>query len=517
VLLLLGAAPRSVLAQAENVFTYGTSQATMLFDPAKHRDETESINIFNTYDSLVRPIRLGAQLLVRPWLAESWTASADAKTWTFKLRKGVKFHDGSELTAADVAFSMDRMLKIDQGFSSLWKGLLEPGDTVATDRYTVVFNLRQPFAIFIPTLVQFHIVNQALCRAQEKNGDLCQDYLLTHDAGSGAFRVERLQLGQEILFSRFADYFQGPAQLTKVVWKVIPERATQVTALKTGAIDAVDQWLSPEAYKSLEGMPGIVVQRDPQLQLYLHQMHTKKPPFDDVHCRRAVLYAFDYDTAIESIFRGGAQAVGPVPVLAPGWNAALQPYRRDVEAAKKALAQCKYTPEQLAQMELTYLFVAGFTLEEKLGLLMRENLQDIGMKLKLESLPWAQITETAKTSETTRHFTAIFHTMKIPHPDSHTTLMFSPETRTAGGSYLNMNWYEHAEATALMTRARTTVDEAEQMQLYARVQAIVHTEAASLFIANPEHRIAFRNRVKGYTFNGVLGYDLLFWQLRVER
>lgn len=517
VLLLAVLVAGTVGAQQEIVFTYGTSQETMLFDPAKHVDETQSINIFNTYDPLVRPVRIGAQLVVLPWVAESWTVSPDAKTWTFKIRPGIKFHDGTELTAEDVAFSMDRMLTIGLGYASLWKGLLEPGDTEVVDRYTVRFNLRKPFAILTPTLVQFHIVNKDLCLANEKEGDLCQDYLLTHDAGSGAFEVESVELGREIIFRKFEDYFMGPALIDKVVWKVIPERATQVAALKTGDIDMVDQWLLPEVYEDLEGTPGIRVQRDPQLQLYLHQMNNKKPPFDDVHCRRAVLFAFDYETAIRDIFKGGAQAIGPVPILAPGWNPTLRPYRRDLEAARNELAQCKYTPEELQGMKLTYLFVAGLALEEKLGLLMRDNLKDIGLNVELESLPWGQLMGTAKTPETTRHFTAIFHTMKIPHPDSHTYLMFHPETRAAGGNYINMNWYENPEVTELLDQARITIDPTEQFRLYGRAQEIINEEAASLFIANPEHRIAFRDYVKGYTFNGILGYDLWFWKLRIER
>jgi peptide/nickel transport system substrate-binding protein len=503
--------------QGEVVFTYGTSQETMLFDPAKHVDETQSINVYNTYDPLVRPVRIGGQLVVLPWAAESWEASPDATTWTFRIRKGIKFHDGSELTAEDVAFSMDRMLTIGQGYSSLWRGLLEPGDTEVVDRYTVRFNLRKSFAIFVPTLVQFLIVNKDACLANEKDGDLCQDYLLTHDAGSGPFQVESVELGRQIVFRKFPDYFMGPAFIDKVVWKVIPERATQVAALKAGDVDMVDQWLTPEAYEDLERTPGVVVQRDPQLQLYLHQMNNKKPPFDDVYCRRAVLYAFDYETAIRDIFKGGRQAIGPVPVLAPGWNPALTPYRRDLEKARQELAQCKYSEDELKKMELTYLFVAGLALEERLGLLMRDNLKDIGLNVKLESLVWSQLQETAKTPETTRHFTAIFHTMKIPHPDSHTYLMFHPGTRAGGGNYINMNWYENPEVTKLLDQARATTDPAEQFKLYAKVQEIVYEEAASLFIANPEHRIAFRDYVKGYTFNGILGYDLFFWKLRIEK
>ncbi|MFQ5989635.1 MAG: ABC transporter substrate-binding protein [Candidatus Methylomirabilales bacterium] len=512
-LLLVGLV--TVGAQAETVFTYGTSQETMLFDPGKHVDETQSINIFNTYDPLVRPVRIGAQLVLRPWLAESWSASPDARIWTFKLRRGVKFHDGTELTAEDVAFSMDRMTRIGLGYASLWRGLLGPGDTVAPDRYTVVFNLKKPFAIFIPTLVQFFVVNKDLCLANEQAGDLCQGYLVSRDAGSGPFQVENVEIGREIIFRRFDGYFMGPALIDKVVWKVIPERATQVAALKAGAVDMVDQWLSPEVYADLERTSGIVVQRDPQLQLYLHQMNNKKPPFDDVHCRRAVLLAFDYETAINDIFRGGAQAVGPVPVLAPGWNPALQPYKRDLEAARAELAQCKHSAQALRNMELTYLWVSGVTLEERLGLLMRDNLKDLGMKVKLEAMLWAQLQETTKSPEAARHFTAIFHTLKIPHPDSHTYLMFHPGTRGAGGNYINVNYFEKPAASELLDRARVTVDPTEQLQLYGKAQEIVNKDAASLFIANPEHRIAFRDRVKGYTFNGILGYDLFFWKLRI--
>ncbi|MFQ5795429.1 MAG: ABC transporter substrate-binding protein [Candidatus Bipolaricaulia bacterium] len=515
VLLLVGWV--TVGVQAETVFTYGTTQATMLFDPGRHVDETQSINVFNTYDPLVRPIRIGGQLVIRPWLAESWSASPNAQTWTFNLRKGVKFHDGTELTAEDVAFSMDRMTRIGLGYASLWRGLLGPGDTVAADRYTVVFNLRQPFAIFVPTLVQFFIVNKDLCLANEQAGDLCQNYLVNHDVGSGPFEVESVEIGREITFRKFDDYFMGPALVDKVVWQVIPEPATQVAALKAGAIDMVDQWLTPEVYEDLERTSGIVVQRDSQLQLYLHQMNNKKPPFDDVHCRRAVLYAFDYETAINDIFRGGAQAVGPVPVLAPGWNAALQPYTRDLEAARRELAQCKYSAQELRNMELTYLWVSTAPIEERLGLLMRDNLKDIGLNIKLESMLWAQVLETTESPETARHFTAIFHTLKIPHPDSHTYLMFHPGTRAAGGNYINVNYFEKPTASDLLDRARVTVDSTEQLQLYAQAQEIVNEDAASLFIANPEHRIAFRDYVKGYTFNGILGYDLFFWKIRIDR
>jgi len=120
VVVLLGGLAIGVAHAEEVVLTYVTHQETMCFDPAKSVDETELGNVFNTYDLLVYPLETGKA--PAPWLAESWDVSEDGLTYTFNLRKGVLFHDGTELTAEDVAFSMDRMLRINMGFSWLWTG-----------------------------------------------------------------------------------------------------------------------------------------------------------------------------------------------------------------------------------------------------------------------------------------------------------------------------------------------------------------------------------------------------------
>ncbi len=508
----------SSIGADQNVFTFATYQETMTFDPAKAVDETELANVNNVYDPLVYPVKGEPP---KPWVAESWKVSEDGKTYTFSIRKGIKFHDGSDMTAEDVAFSTKRMLEINQGFAWLWTGILEPDGVEATDTYEVTFHLKKTFGPFIATLVQLRMVNKDLIMEKKKPGDYGefgdygQEYLETNDAGSGPYKVEEVTLGDRIVFTKFDGYWKGweDGQIDKAIWRVIPERATMDTLLKKGDIDMIDQWGTPEEYAELNATEGVYTREDPNVQLYLHHINNQKAPLDDVYVRKAVSYAFDYKTAIEDIFKGGSQAEGPVPILMPGHSDKVTVYHHDIEKAKEMLAKSKYSTEELNDMELTYVYVTGNELERKLGLLMKNNLGQIGLNLKLQKAVWGRMCDMASKAETTPHFMAVFHTAKYPSPDSHTYLMFNPN---AWGTYISCSWYENPEVTKLTNQARETVDTQKRYELYKKVQEIVTEEAAGLFIANPVHRISMRERIKGYQFPGILGYDLVWYNLRVE-
>ena len=519
VFLLIGVASSLLGANGKITFTYATFQETMCFDPAKHIDETQSANVFNTYDPLVYPVLGKAPQM---WLAKSYEVSQDGLTYTFHLRHGVKFHDGTELTAEDVAFSMDRMLRIKQGFSWLWSGILQPGDTEVVDDYTVAFHLRKPFAPFIATLVQFFVVNKKLLMKNKKPGnfgeygDYGQGYLEDHDAGSGPYTVSSVVLGDHIVFQKFKDYWRGwkPNQIDTVIWRVIPERATLDTMLKKGDVDMIDQWGTPQEYNDLAKVPGVVVDKAPNVQLFVIQMNNKKKPLDDVNVRKAISYAFDYKTAVEDIFMGGKQAEGPVPILIPGHNPDVVVYHRDLNKAREYLKKSKYSLKELKKMTLTYTYVTGSELERKIGLLLMSDLQELGLNVKVEKAVWGTICDMAAKPETTPHFTAIFHTAKYPSPDSHTYLMFN---RNAWGTYISMSWYDNPVVDELTEKARVTLDTEKRYKIYGEVQKIVTEDAAALFVANPTHRIAYRSYVKGYKMRGVLAYDLTFYNLTIEK
>jgi peptide/nickel transport system substrate-binding protein len=439
-------------------------------------------------------------------------------TYTFHLRKGVKFHDGTELNAEDVAFSMDRMLSIGFGFAWLWKDVLDVGDTEVVDDYTVAFHLNEPYGPFIATLVQFFVVNKDLLIANQQAGDYGefgdygQGFLNQQDAGSGPYQVEVYEPGTKTVFSKFDDYWGGweAGQVTKATFLIVSELATQKLMLQNGEVDFIEQWHSVESFDELEQSPGVVVEKDPNVQLFFLSMHNQKPPLDNEDVRKAISYAFDYNTSVDVIFTGAAQARGPVPVLLPGHNPETAQYTYDMDKAKEHLAASGVDP---SQYKLNYVYVTGLESEEKIGLLLQSNLRELGFEVEMQPEPWARMVELASNVDTAPHFMAIFHTAKYPSPDGHTYLMFHPN---AWGTYMSVSWYENSEASDLLAQARPAVDTDKRYELYGKVQEIVADEAAALFIANPLHRMAHRDRVTGYTFVGVLGYDLTWYPMRVK-
>lgn len=134
------------IQRTDRPFVYVAQQVVGTVDPAKHTDETELIAVINTYDPLVYPKVEEGSMEPGPHIAESWEISEDGKTYTFKLREDVTFQSGNPLTAADVVYSIQRMMAIQQGFSWLWSGVLNPEDIVAKNDYTVVFTLDSAYA-----------------------------------------------------------------------------------------------------------------------------------------------------------------------------------------------------------------------------------------------------------------------------------------------------------------------------------------------------------------------------------
>ena len=407
-------------------FTVATRLTDSTFDPAFHYGEFDAMDILNLYEPLVYPVPGD---LPKPHLAESWDASTDGKTWTFKLRKGVKFHDGSELTAEDVVYSMDRMLAIKKGYSYLWAGLLKPGSTKAVDSHTVQFTLEKPFGPFIETLVQFFVVNSELAMANTRsdgkfgaNGDYGTAFLENNDAGSGPYTIGKVVPDTRRVYNRFADYWGGWSgnKFERVVVQIVGESATARELLVSGQVDFVDQWQPVEFYQSIAKESGVMVPETPDTKLYLIQMNTTKPPFDDVNFRKAVSHAFDYQTAIEKVLGGAAKAHGPVPSTMPGYDSSTPTYSYDVAKAKQYLAESRY---QAGDHVLKFDYIkAG--VHEPMALLLQANLAQIGIKVDITAEQWPTLAKNAAKPETAPHFFPIYNTAKYPSPDHYTYGMY---------------------------------------------------------------------------------------------
>ena len=508
----------AVGANEKVVFKYATMQETMTFDPAKNFDYSQCACIGMTYDQLVRKFEM--QEPVGPWLAESWDVSDDGKTYTFHLEEGVLFHDGTELTAEDVAFSMDRLLSIQMGFSWIFSDVLDPGDVEVIDKYTVAFHLNYPFPPLLDGLVQFSVLNKdfVLAKAQpgdfQECGDYGQAYLADHDAGSGPYIATDVILGDKTIFRKFPDYWGGweEGQIDEGHWLVVPELATIVLMMKRGDIQMCDEFLSVEQFEDIDATPGLTVETATRFMNYVLFMNNKKPPFDDVNVRRAISYAFDYKTVVEDIFAGGEQSVGPVPNNMPAHNPKAHMYYQDFDLARKYLEQSKYSLEELQDMTLVFRYVTGIDTERRTGLLLMDNMQELaGLKVQMVSDLYTTICADAASPEATGHWTCVYTAAKYPSPDMHAHTLLHPE---ASGSY-RTSFYENPVVTWLLDQARTAITQEEQYHYYREAQRIATDEAPIIFIVNNPLRRAYSDNVTGYKYAGVDGHDLNFYNFKI--
>ncbi|MBI1878787.1 MAG: hypothetical protein HYR94_11310, partial [Chloroflexi bacterium] len=221
-------------------------------DPAVGNDYVGSTSLANLYDSLVFPNTQGG---VDPWLAESWDVSDDGLTYTFHLRPGVKFHDGSELKASDVVYSFNRLKTIGEGYAYLATPEVE--SVKAVDDATVEFKLSKASALFLPSLVRLYVASEALVSQNTKadgpygeNGDYGKEWLQTHDAGSGPYMVKEFPLEQYLLMEKFGDWWGefNPNAPDEVRFIGTTEAVTVRSLMDNKELEITDQWQSFEAY-----------------------------------------------------------------------------------------------------------------------------------------------------------------------------------------------------------------------------------------------------------------------------
>src|SRR4030066_329799 len=354
-------------------------------DPAVGNDFASSTSLANLYDTLIFPNAKGG---VDPWLATSWDISADGLIYTFHLREGVKFHDGSLLKASDVVYSYNRIKTIGEGYGYLVTTGVQ--SVSASDDSTVVITVEKPSSLFLPSLVRLYVASEAIVKANTKaegpyaeNGDYGKEWLQTHDAGSGPYMVKEFPLEQYLLMEKFNDWWGefNPKAPDEVRFIGTTEAVTIRTLMQNKELEITDQWQSLEAYGALQKIEGVTVAPIPTLSAFYYMVNNKKPPTDDVHCRKAIDYAFDYPTSLTLEWPGVKQMIAPVPATLAGVDPSIPYYTYDVDKAKAELAQCQYAQE-LDKYPVVLNWVSEVPDEEKYAPLFQANMADIGMKVE---------------------------------------------------------------------------------------------------------------------------------------
>lgn len=485
---LLCAAP----VLAKTVLTLNVTQTFETIDPAKISDYTDYLAAVNLYDGLTHVDPDGK---IIPRLAQSWEVSKDGLAVTFHLKPDAKFQDGSPVAAKDVVYSVKRLMTINRGPSALLGGVLGPDGAKAIDDHTVMISLKKIFSPFIALTPLILVVNEKLAEAHTVNGDWGQAWMADHTAGGGPYTVQSWDHGGGMVMVRNPAYEGGWPQhpIDEIHLPLTNDEATVLAMAASGQLTMASQFQTNETYEALAKMGRFKLQNDATPNAFYLKMNSKAAPTDDVHVRRAVACAVDYQTIREQILTGEPMA-GPLPPSFKQFHlSTLKPAAQDLECAKAELAKSKYAGAGPVKITLTY--VGGLKFEEDVGLLMQSTLNGLGFDVTLDPEPWNRITQIATKVETTPALSEVFFEATYPSPDS---MFYTQYDSKAAGTWASMEWLGDPAVDKMIDEARSTYDPAAQADIYGKLQAHLADVQSDAYLMIKTTRSAMDKCLQGF-------------------
>lgn len=500
----LGAISLPGTATAKKFVFANTSEYDTL-DPHQVFDVGRVAVRLNLYDGLMRWLDNPPKL--EPWLAESYRVSSDSLAWTFKLKRGSKFHDGSEVTAKDVVYSLERIFALKKGAASLFSKMIEPGHAKAVDRYTVRFNLYKPSAIFLSIIPEIHVVNSALVKKHEKGGDWAAPWLSSNEAGSGSFMLDRYDPAIGWTAKRFTDHFYGwgARYLDEVEFRTVREINTRVLGLIRGDYHGTDGYLPQDQVKRLRAAPNVQVLEEESMRIFMFQFHNQRAPTSDVHVRRALSYAFDYDGFITNILSGSVER-NPVPIPNNMWGVPkdVKGYYFDLD---KARAELKLASVKIDR-PITIASLTGYNQTEQAATLLQNGLRKIGVDSKIESYPWPVAVEKMRKPETAPD--VIVYWISTYYADPHNWIgeMF----HSGGwGTFKSSSFYKNPKVDALLDKALKSTDQNVRRIAYEDAARIVVSDAGGIWVYNTKWFGPYSKDVAGVRFSPIGNAQEMRW------
>jgi len=429
-----------------------------------------------------------------PGLAESWTISKDGLQYTFKLRRGITFHDGTPLNAEAVKFSIERQINPNHPayklgkypFANFFFGNVKAVEVLSEER--VAFLLNEARASFIAVLAQgaASIVSPT---AVMKWGP---DYP-THPVGTGPFRFASWDRGQRVVLEKNPTYWKYPVKVERVIYRPIVEDQARLTELLTGTLDVI-VGVPADFVSQLEQNAKITLLKQVGAHVWYLGMNNQKKPFDDKRVRQALNYAVNKDAIVKDVLKGtGAASRGPVLPGTWGADPALKAYPYDPERAKKLLAEAGY-PSGFS----TTLWVpesgSGMQAPVAMSTVMQSNLKAVGVNVSLQTMEWGAYLAKRRTKE--QELFALSWMAGTEDPDMVMYPLLHSSQWTPVGP--NRALYKNARFDTLLQQARLTTDQAKRAQLYREAQRVLVDDAPWVFVDHEIQIAALSKRVQGF-------------------
>lgn len=455
---------------AKTELVVAAEQEPVGYDPHKV-PAASSVRVYALlYDSLTK---LDENMNIVPNLAEKWEIAPDGKTITMFLHKGVKFHNGKDMTADDVKFSFERIMNPDTG--AIAKSYFASVEAIEVkDPTTVVFKLKTADAAFI--------ANTASAYASivpSGSTDLTKDAI-----GTGPFKLEKSEPGQYVLLKKNPDYFNKDLPKVETIkFQIMKDEAERLAAIRSGKIDI--STISADSAKLLEGKPGVQVKNYQSLEYSYLGINVNKRPFDNPKVREAISYAVDRNQIVQTVWKGEAALTGPIAPAITNWaldTASYPTYKTDVEKAKQLLAEAGFPNGFETQIETA----ATYPDMVETAQVIQQQLKAIGINAKINQLEWGNYIEVWKSKDMN---------LMVGRNTSGVDADRSMRFFFASTGSANVWNYSNPAYDELVQKALGTVDQAERKKLYEQAQTMLVADAPNLFLASPKNYYAVRDNI----------------------
>lgn len=441
----------------------------------------------NSYETLVRY----EDEKVKPLLATSWEKSEEGRVWTFKLRKGVKFHNGEDFNAQAVKYSIERLLKLEMG--AAWNFAIIK-EIKIIDNHTVQFISEDPQPMDLLMSAYYGPYMMAPKLTEEKGVEWFQQ---GNTNGTGPYKLKSYEKGVGAILEKFDGYWGGwkPKQFDVAIYKIVSESSTATQLLKRKEMDIIED-VPMEVAVNLEKEPGIEVNVFESTQNFWYHLHNQKFPTDDINVRKAISHAIDIDEMIETIVgnNNADRAKGPVPYTMWGHGPKLKGYDFNIEKAKKYLEKSKYAKQwKNGELKLT---ITSYD-ETKLApaTYIQASLKKIGIDVEIDTTPWPACWDKFLDIKKAPQMTVLDWWAEWPSPRGWLAgAWYKEESPLFNWAYYHNPAYEDLVNKGMSVEA---TDRAKATEYYVEAQQLLLDDAASVFVADNKYVVHKRKNIKG--------------------
>mgnify|MGYP006359859009 FL=1 len=506
--LMAGLMALSVTAPLTSGLVYAANNTLVVADRASFKDWdpasafSEEVRVLgNIYETLVVYNAPGSAEEFSAGLATSWESSDNGKTWTFKLRHGVKFHDGSAFNAAAVKKSIDYVKQLQQGAAFVWNGL-DTVEALADDTVVLKFKSPTPANLIAAGQYAAYIIAPA---AVEKG----HDWMMAPNAiGTGPYKLGQVEQGQQVVLERFDGYWGGwkEGQFDRVIVKVVSEAATRTQMIKNG--EAGVAWDIPlDQLKVLGEDPSIKVSTAPSWKNFQFLINTQKYPTNNLAFRQALQYLWDYESVTKDILHGyGTVPKGPLPTSMWG-HASVPMATYDLDKARQLL-EASGVPKQDWKVSMQYISGVYSHAAE----LFQATASQVGVEVELRPGEWGVIWDKAKKLDTAPNLQSMAWWPTYPTPSDWLFGEFHTEKTTL----FNLSHYSNPGFDQLIEEAVALEgsDRARSAEKYMQAQQQLVKDAPAIWYADMQQTRVSRKDIKGMerslnpAYEAILYYNL---------